>query len=243
MSTNLNVSWQNNHPILTWLPYQDSESYNVFRGTTKDNLVKIKNTTLLQYQDDIDIRDKFDRVKYFYQISSWNGKEETVFTDLVNYNVDLDYPYKGFTNEIVRRNQLVLDRIAGEEVDIYLKKGAGKRCERYNTVTKQHDYEGSLCDICYNTTFIGGFEKVTTKIRILNNVDSVQEMNYGIKLVSQRQGFLNTYPIVSNGDFIRTKRGIIYLVDDVKHKEFRGILHQQRLTLETLPTTSVYYNI
>lgn len=246
MNHNLNVVFDYNNPVISWLPYKDSISYNVYRGLTKDNLDKIANTRLLQYKDnEIDIRQKFDRVNYLYKVSSVdNDNKETFFTEPVYFETQINYPYRGVVNEIIRRNDLMINRISGEPVELYLKKGAGERCSKYNQVTKNHEGLTELCEECYNTTFKGGFELIETKIRIKNANDSITETPYGIKIdAGVKQGFLSVYPIVNTGDWLRTKYGQIYLFDEVKHKRFQGILTVQIVTLKLLDTGHSYYKI
>lgn len=246
MSHNLNVIYEYNNPVLTWLPYPDSEVYRVYRGLVQGNMTKIAETQALQYQDNqIDLAKIFDREKYYYQISSVNqdGKE-IFFTDPVQFQLTVDYPYQGIINEFIRRNNLMLDRMVGEPVDLYIKKGSGERCSNYNTITKNHDSMEEICSECYNTTFKGGFIKLNSiKVRIKNANDSITETPYGIKIESAKQGYLSNYPLVHTDDWIRTLQGEIYIVNDVKHSKLRGIITKQIVTLSLLNTGHPYYQI
>ena len=243
----LYVSFDYNIPVLTWETYKDSVKYNVYRGVTENNLEKIKETNLLQYRDsDISFPDSYDYKKYYYQIGSVDiNNKETKFTELVQLKKDFNSPYKNVIKEIVRRNNLMLNRISGEDVDFYLKKYSGERCpECFNEVTRDTESEKEQCEVCYNTSFVGGFEVITGKCRILNAEDVMEETPYGFKLSSEgKSGFMSVYPITNTGDFLRTSNGEIYLINTVKKKRFQGTLTRQQLTLSLLQITHPYYSI
>lgn len=239
---NLFISYINNNPVLQWSPYRDSTYYSVYRGRTKTALTKIGTTTLLQYRDEgINIFDKQDRDQYYYQIKS---NDSTAFTDIVEVKQAIRYPVLGVLKEIVRRNNLMLREISGETVTFYIKKGAGERCTAcYNELLKDTDTTKPLCPECYNTSYLGGFEKVTGLIRIKNNADSVKQTEWGIRIEASKQGWLSDYPIVQNGDWVRTPAGEIYQLDSVKHKRVKGFLTFQSAELILLETGHLFYNI
>ena len=239
---NLFISYINNNPVLQWSPYRDSTSYSIYRGRTKDTLAKIATTSLLQYKDtEIDIFQKQDRDQYYYQIYS---NDSTGFTPIVEVKQSIRYPVLGVLKEIVRRNNLMLREISGEAVTFYIKKGAGERCQDcHNEVLKDTDTTKQLCPTCYNTSYVGGFEQVEGLLRIKNNVDSIKQMEWGIRVESAKQGWLSDYPIVQNGDWARTPQGEIYVFDDVKHKRVKGFLTFQSCQLILLETSHPYYTI
>ena len=241
----LYVSFDYNVPVLNWQPYPKSIKYSVYRGVSEESLEKIKETNLLQYRDsDISFPDSHDYKKYFYQIGSIDEDgTEIKFTPLVQLKKDFSSPYKNITKEFVRRNNLMLNRISGEDCDFYLRKFSGERCECFNEITRDTETEKELCEVCYNTSFIGGFEKVTAKCRILNADDTIEETPYGIKISASKSGFMSVYPITNTGDFIRTKHGEIYLIDSSKKKRFQGMLTRQQLTLSLLLITHPFYSI
>lgn len=248
---NLNILFTNNFPILEWSPYPDTVKYAVYRGENKKRLKKIAETLMLQYQDsseEANIRTKMDRVNWYYQISSFdkNGKE-TLFSPIETLSPDLIYPYIGIYKEIVRRNNLMLDRINGESVDIYIKRNSGERCPTcFNQITRDIDTPSVLCPTCFNTSYVGGFDKLSdVRIKIRNQADRIVETPWGIRKesVEGKQGWLANYPIVHNGDFIWTKRGEIYMIDDVKHKIQQNFLTFQIFSVKFLETGNPYYSI
>lgn len=242
---NLNIEYDYNNPILKWQPYPDSIKYRIYRGMSKEEMIKVHETNLLQYKDTVDISVNFDRMRYMYVISSVNNEnEETIFTDYVQLNYLNASPYLNIIREILRRNNLILNRITGEQVDVYIKKQSGQRCpDCYNVITKDIETKEIMCDTCYNTSFVGGFEKVTCKIRIKNAQDNIVENPYGFVLESSKMGLISAYPFVNTGDFIRTLQGDIYMIDTVNHKRFQGFLYLQSLNLKLLETTRPEYNI
>lgn len=242
----LNISYNYNHPVLQWQPYPDSIKYKIYRGMSKDNMEVIKETNLNQYEDSlVDVTTNYDRMKYFYVISSVDSNSnETIFTDYIQLNYLTASPYLNIVNEIKRRHNLILNKIAGEQVDFYIKKQSGQRCsECFNELTRDVETEKVLCPTCFNTSFTGGFEKISGKIRIKNANDTMVESPYGFTLEATKQGFISAYPFLNTGDFIRTQQGEIYIVDSVNHKRFQGVLTLQNLMLKILQTTHPYYTI
>lgn len=241
----LNINYDYNNPILTWQPYPDSVNYRVYRGMNKDNMEKIKETNLLQYKDTTDIRTNFDRIRWYYVISSVNENgDETIFTDYIQLNYLVNSPYKNIIRDIIRKHEIVINRIAGEQVDFYLKKQSGQRCpECFNEFTRDTETEKELCPNCFGTSFKGGFEKITQKTIIRNAQDKINEMPYGFELSSEKQGLVSIYPFLNTGDWFRTKQGEIYLIDAVEHERFQGSIVLQILALKLLHTTHKYYDI
>jgi hypothetical protein len=243
---NLNISYNNNHPVISWHPYPDSIKYKIYKGMSKENMEVIKETNLNQYEDiGTDITTNYDRMKYFYCIGSIDmGDNETIFTEYIQLDYLTASPYLNIIREIKRRHNLILNKIAGEEVDFYIKKQSGERCkECFNELTRDIDTDKVICPTCFNTSFEGGFEKISGKVRIKNANDTIVENPYGFTLEATKQGFISAYPFLNTGDFIRTKQGEIYIIDSVNHKRFQGVLTLQNLMLKILQTTHPYYTI
>jgi hypothetical protein len=238
---NLFIHYDYNNPVLTWQPLAGSKKYYVYRGGKK-----IHETNLTQYKDiDNNVMTRFDREKKFYYISSIDeNNTETIFTDKIQFQIDQSSPFKNVYREIIRRHNMMLD-ISGETVDFYIKKQSGERCsECFNEITRDVDTEKELCSECYNTSFQGGFEKIQGKIRILNAEDSIEEVPFGIQIVSSKRGFLVLYPFLNTGDWFRSLTGDIYIVDSVKHKRGpQGLLTRQELSIKLLQSTHPYYSI
>jgi len=242
---NLNISYDDNNPIISWQPYPDSVMYRVYRGMDKNVMELIKETNLNQYKDNVNITTNFDRMKYIYVIGSVDSNDtETIFTDYVQLDYLTASPYLNIIKEIKRRHNLVLNRISGELVDFYIKKQSGKRCPIcFNQITRDIESTEVICETCFNTSFEGGFEKISGKVRIKNANDTITENPYGFTLESSKQGFISSYPFLNTGDFIRTQQGEIYIIDSVNHKRFQGVLTIQNLMLKILQTTHPYYTI
>lgn len=244
---NLFITYYNNHPVLQWDPYKDTTKYVIYRGLTETELIKLAETTYLQYSDDSDEADlfqKMDRVTYYYQIRSVNSTGiETIITDARNYELsEIEFPIRGVLNEIIRRNVLSLNRILWDSVDVYLKKGAGERCNCYDPYRKDSD-TNFVCEICYGTTYKGGFDKIPSRVKLRNGPVKVTEFSFGHKVDATKEAWTITYPVMNSGDFFRTKKGEIYEVDGIKRKEEGGILLQQLMSLKLIPTTDPYYQI
>lgn len=249
MAYNLNIIYTGRFPVLVFDPYPKSISYNIYRGITKDSMVKIGATSLLQYRDEskeADVMIKMDRVNYLYQVAGVDNEgKETKFTEYVNYLPEIKYPYKGIMKEIVRRNEdIVLKRIAGEPVTFYLKKAEGERSETYNDILKDIMSEKEVTND-YNQAWKGGFSKIENiYVRIRNSPLKQVESNYGVKLLNDgKELWFGTYPIVSTGDFIKTTQGRIFVIDAVTHRRYKGFLTMQKCTINELMTTHFYYNI
>ena len=240
----LQVTYLNNNPVLEWSPYPDSIKYGIYRGTNKESLSKIGESNLLYYQDtDIDKMTKLDKVRYFYQVSSIQTDKEEKFTEIEEMEYAISYPVQGVLNEFVRRGNIMLD-LAGEYVDFYIRIASGEHCtECYDEIFKNTDSAKPLCPVCYNTGYIGGFVKINSLVKIRNNVDDVKWVEWGIRMESAKMGWLTNYPIVNDGDFLRTKYGEIYLIGNTKHKRTRGFLHHQNFTLNILETNHPFYSI
>lgn len=240
----LQVTYLNNNPLLEWQPHPDSIKYGIYRGTDKENLSKIGESNLLFYQDtEIDKMTKLDKVKYYYQISSITNTKETLFSEIEEMKYAIEYPVQGVLNEFVRRGNIMLD-LGGEEVDYYIRIAAGEHCaECYDEIFKNTDTTKPLCLNCYNTGYVGGFTKISGMIKIRNNVDDVKLVEWGIRVESSKMGWVPNYPVVHDGDFVKTKYGEIYLISNTKHKRTKGFLHHQAFSLNILETNHPYYLI
>lgn len=246
----LSVIYLGNSPLLKWQPYPDSVKYFVYRGLTKEKLAKIGESHILQYadlSDEANIVKKDDKAKFYYQIYSINEQgESTPFTEVETLNTDdMSYPFLGIYKTQVKRNEFTLKSISGEEVTLYVKKGAGEKCpDCYNEITGDTYTEKSLCPICYGTTYVGGFEKFSDiLIRILNAPDQIIETPFGITVGSTKSGRMSVYPLVNNGDWFRTKGGDIYMIGNVEHEKVKNFILKQKLDLKLLSTGHVYYTI
>lgn len=241
---NINISFDKNNPIIEFPPYPDSLRYGIYRGVTREILEKIAETNLRFYRDsDVNIMEKNDNVKYYYQISSIQEDKEVIFSTIEEFKYDIPYPVMGVLKETIRRGNIMLD-LAGEEVTFYIRKSAGIHCEEcYDEISQSTDTTKPLCLSCYNTGYKGGYEQLTGLFKIRNNIDDVKTYEWGIKLESNKTGWLTNYPIIHNGDFIRTKYGEIYIVSGTKHKRTKGMLTHQNCSLELLETSHPYYSI
>jgi len=247
---NFTITYSGNFPVLNWSPFPDSAKYRIYRGLTKENLAPVAETGLLQYRDDssaVSIMQKFDRTRYWYQVAGVDkdGKE-TKFTDILTVAQNIKYPFKGFVNTSVKRANIMLDRLdTGEDVVFYLRKGAGERCPKcFDPITRTTNQQTPLCDVCYNTTFVGGFELVNAKCRIRNSVEGTDENFLGITLTSSgKVGWISNYPWVNNGDFIKTLSGEIYEIDNVQRNNQKDAVTVQVFELKLLETNHVYYLI
>jgi hypothetical protein len=209
----------------------------------------IGETDLLQYQDsseDANIMLKFDRVKYFYQVASIkeDGSEEK-FSEIVNCHQDIKYPYAGIFKTIVRRNNLMLNRMTGEDCTFYIRKGAGERCpDCFNEITRDVDTEQAFCTTCYNTTFIGGYAPVKGKVRIKNAKEEEIQTVWGMKVESNgKMGWTANYPLLDNGDLIKTLSGEVYIVDNLIRRSQKDFVTLQEFSVKTLKTTDNLYRI
>lgn len=243
--SNLLVTYNKLNPILEWSSYPDSVNYCVYRGTTKENLVKIKETSLTQYKDTgIDLMKKFDRVNYWYQISSIKEDgTETKFTSIETVNQSISYPYQGIYREIVRRNNLMLKRMTGEEVTFYLRKGAGKRCSKcFNEITRDTDIQSVICDVCYGTTFEGGYETIQGYVRVRRGQEYETQTVYGLKLeTGGKTGWVADYPIVSDGDLFKMKNGLFYEIGNPTRARQKDYTTIQTFSIKPLETTHPLY--
>ena len=244
----LYITYSQNAPILTWLPYPGSIKYQICRGIVKTKLVKIAETTALQFADisnEANVMEKQDRAKFFYQINSVDIDGNIIpFSDIQTLNPDdIGYPFLGVYQTLVSRHENILLSNIGETVDYYLKKGSGTRCPNYDPVTHDVSGEAALCPICFNTAYVGGFEKIQTNLKVLNAPDSLQETQLGYVLTGTKKGRISSYPITANGDFFRNKSGEIYLIGNVVHKKIKNLLLYQTFDLTLLFTTHPYYSI
>lgn len=247
--SNLSIIYLGNFPVLRWQPHPDSVKYRIYRGTTKDNLESIADTDLLQYQDsspEANLMKKFDRVKYFYQIASVkeDGTEEK-FSDIVNVYQEIKYPYAGIFKTIVRRNNLMLTRMTGEDCTFYIKRGAGQRCpDCFNEITRDVDSESPFCSTCYNTTFVGGYVQVQGRVRIRNAQEQEVRSVWGMTIESNgKVGWTANYPLLDNGDLIKTISGEIYVIDNLVRRSQKDFVTLQTFTVKTLKTTDNLYSV
>ena len=109
-------------------------------------------------------------------------------------------------------------------------------------VTKDSDTD-FVCEICYGTTYKGGFDKIPSRVKLRNGPVKVTEFSFGHKVDATKEAWTITYPVMNSGDFFRTKKGEIYEVDGIKRKEEGGILLQQLMSLKLIQTTDPYYQI
>lgn len=243
------IEYYGNSPLISWLPYLDTIQYRVYRGLTdKDSdMSVIKTTDLLFYLDEaVEVFDKSDYVSWHYKISSIDADgNETFFTPTLSTSYEeLAYPYEGVLNRIVSLNKLMLERIMGEPIIFYIKKGAGQRCpDCYDLITEDGRTDLPLCMTCFNTTFLDGYDKVDGWVKMRNAPGSILENIYGKVEQKDASGWTLPYPILKTGDMIRTKSGELYLIDTVNRKQQRGKGTIQMLNMKLLESGHPFYTI
>lgn len=238
-----------NSPVISWVPYPKAISYNIYRGTSKENLDLITNEGKVLMFNDTDVKvniiEKENRTIIFYDVeavledgTTYRYNKPTFYTPII------EYPYYGVIQTIIKRHELML-KIGAETCIIYNKKTFGKVCSKcWNTIINNSESAEPLCDVCYNTGFIGGYNKFVTKLMIRDAPDAYVETPFGIQKQSAgKQGWVSGYPFIFAGDMIVEPNGDRWIIDSVKVKEFKNIITLQIANITYLQSTHPLYQI
>ena len=103
--------------------------------------------------------------------------------------------------EIIRRNNLLLDRFVGIDAQLYIRRTWGQRCSECWDTIKQRKVK-SDCLVCYNTGFVGGFfDPIPIKINFSPSPEMIRQANFE-QQPDATNSWMSNYPQISPKDVI-----------------------------------------
>lgn len=222
-----------------------SVNYNVYRSTSINGLYIKINKVLIdsnRYEDtSIGIN---PNTLYWYKVSTvatfFDGTtSESKLSEPVTYKVRNDNKWFNKMNE---RNMWILknDSVL---MDLYIRKTEGERCPKcWDDIRGQS--ANPNCDICFGTTFIGGYEPVF-QIYVRQKPASQQlDLSSQGYIVNSNPGAWTISSIqLRNRDILINPEGRMFSIITSQINHAAGYMFHQELQMKEIDPTDVRYNI
>ena len=243
------VLYQRNFPRIEWEPLAEAVSYNVKRGPTKNFLTTLKeDLTELFFVDEssaADISKRSDKAVLYYDVEAILSDKSVYSYNLPAYfTPNLAYPLKGVLERVIQLNNKHVE-FGSQICDIYLKKYMGEPCPMcWNKLRGDTTITSSQCPICYNTGFVGGYNKVEEHCIVRDSPEEFILAPYGtVKQSMGKQAVVADYPIIHSGDFVVESTGLRWGIDSVKVRAYQNVVTAQIAQVSFLPSNHPLYQI
>lgn len=144
-----------------------------------------------------------------------------------------------YLDEIVRRHGIIMSRNGDVlPLDVFIRKtsqstGATK-CKTCWAEESQAATDPN-CVECFGVGYSGGYEKVTTKVRILSSARMIELSELGLVLNYKPQAWVaGSVPLLSNGDVLVRANNFRYEITDWTPSETQGRITRQVFSLTFL---------
>jgi len=225
----LDIFWNAN-------PEVDVVGYNVWRaaGPSLPNMEKITSVpiSLLQLRD-MSATQKIN-ARYYYTVTAVNSLgEESEKADSVTFQMEARGPIKYILSEMVRRHNIALNNLVGEDVYYWVRKMFGVRCSCYDASHGQS--MDPMCQNCYGTTWQGGYVPLGW-VKVIIDPPSllVRLGDSGWMMDGRSSVFVSTYPQLKNGDVIVRKDNRRYEIDSAEAFPWQGSVTAQKGKLQEI---------
>lgn len=158
------------------------------------------------------------------------------------HNVDsLTYIWR----EAVRRNQWIMSQ-GGERVKLFVKKVVGERCPCFHNPRRREYYKQpkSMCEICYGTGFIGGYDgPFEVTIAPDDGPRNVTQTPVGRRLEHIYEVWCGPSPQITQRDFIVKQTNERYAIGGVRRVAEQGRPLQHHFNISYLDETNIIYKV
>lgn len=237
-SSSLLVKWElseipsediDNYEVEVLRSYDQSSEYTGISGTLDINT--------FEYLDEkVKIRHSFRDVFYKVKITDPDGIESTYGPGYLRNEPDI------IARDIIRRNNLLLEKKTGTLCSIHRHRTIGTKCPRCFDPIKGRK-KLSNCPDCYNTGILHGYYDPVESYVNFNVLPSAAELaGFSEVIKGQSIAWLSNYPIVQPRDIIvdRERR---WRVVDRNQIEKRGIVIRQILRIEKVNLSDIEYSL
>jgi len=210
-------------------PEPDVVGYNVYRNGAAETTQVVKLTptpiALTQYRDTTATQ-KIN-TKYYYTVTAVNNlAEESPVQVPVTQVQEASSPTFYRLNEMVRRHNIALNKLAGEEVYYWVRRTFGPRCSCWDP-SRGQSYNVHCTD-CYGTSYQGGFVALGWVKAIIDPPSTLMRIaDMGWLMDGRSSIFVANFPLMKNGDLIVRKNNKRYEVDDYKSYPWQGQITAQ----------------
>lgn len=148
----------------------------------------------------------------------------------------LDYIWR----EAIKRNRWVLEQ-QGERVKVFIRKWMGERC---GTFEPSYGQGHSDCQLCYGTSFIGGYcGPYDIIIAPPETEKSVELVDMGLHIRYDWETYTTDFPILNERDVVVRQSNERFIVGPVNYQGSRGAIYQQHFTISPLDEGDIRYKI
>jgi len=177
--------------------------------------------------------------------SSPTGFRETPldFAEPVTYRAveRMDYIWR----EAIRRNNWILEQ-GGERVKVFIRKQSGEQCfcGRDPRTIEFNQQPDSRCEVCFGTSFVGGYEGPYDMILSPDDNDrAVRQTPTGRRLEHVQDVWTGPSPLLTQRDFIVKQTNERYSIGPVRKPSARGNIMQQHFQIAYLEENDIRYKI
>lgn len=243
--TEMSVSWISPKSLLVkWEVERIPEDWglytiDVLRGYGKGNFYNISGTQsdIFEFLDDrVKQLHPFREIGYKVKISSPDGVVSEYGPAHLRNLPDLT------ARDIIRRNNLILERKVGKKSKVYRIRTIGERCERcWDHIKKRSDNPN--CPDCLGTGFSHGFyDPIDTYINFSPSDEIVKLSPFGEVTENQITAWMSNYPYVNPRDVI-VDEDRRWRIIDRKQTEKRGVMIHQIIRLEKINQNDIEYRM
>jgi hypothetical protein len=149
---------------------------------------------------------------------------------------EIDYIWR----EAIRRNRWLLEQ-TGERVKVFTKLNMGERCPNYED---SHGQSHQDCEICFGTTYVGGFYgPVDIIIAPPEAEKSIELLDMGLHIRYDFETWTGPFPLLNERDVVIRQNNERYIVGPVNPQGSRGAIYQQHFTITYIDEKDIRYQI
>lgn len=149
---------------------------------------------------------------------------------------EIDYIWR----EGIRRNRWLLEQ-SGERVKVFTRLHMGERCPNYE---ESHGQSHQDCELCYGTTYLGGYYgPIDIIIAPPEAEKSIELMDMGLHIRYDFETWTGPFPLLNERDVVVRQNNERYVVGPVNPQGSRGAIYQQHFTITYVDEKDIRYKI
>jgi len=215
------------------IPPGYTESVNIFRSESSDGPWEpiAEGISGKEYYHDWTARMRNPDITIYYKLTGkvTNGVDTQ---DIRNSDVEyFRYEPDASAQEMIRRNNLVLQFYSGFKCQVLIKKTWGPMCvDCYDEVLSSNT--SSSCETCYNTKFAGGFyDPILTYIAFTETGKERRDLQIVTTAPDMRQFWTTNVPELKKGDVFIDNKNVRWKIEEIKMDTTRlGTIVRQLFT-------------
>jgi len=224
------------------IPGGYTENVNIFRSESSGGPWEpiAEDISGKEYYHDWTARMRNPGITIYYKLTG-QVTDGVVTQDIRDSDVEhFRYEPDAAAQEIIRRNNLLLQFYSGFKCQVLIKKTWGPKCvDCYDDVLSSNT--SSSCEVCYNTKFTGGFyDPILTYIAFTESGKERRDLQIVTTAPDMRQFWTTNVPELKKGDVFIDNKNVRWKVEEIKMDTTRlGTIVRQLFTAVKVPPDDV----